>query len=195
MIDQLFPVAASKTGLSETQVIAALSGALGLIGKHGDRTKVQALFDGVPGAAELAEAGRAAAPKPKGGLFGGLAKAAGGAAAPDALALMDRLKAQGVSTDKLRTLLQAEADPGAGLRVQVVPGGCSGFEYDLALAGPQDGDEVVVDDGVRVIVDRFSVPYLLGVELDYEEGFQGAGFLIRNPNATSSCGCGKSFQA
>jgi iron-sulfur cluster assembly accessory protein len=97
--------------------------------------------------------------------------------------------------DKLRTLLQAEADPGAGLRVQVVPGGCSGFEYDLALAGPQDGDEVVVDDGVRVIVDRFSVPYLLGVELDYEEGFQGAGFLIRNPNATSSCGCGKSFQA
>ena len=97
--------------------------------------------------------------------------------------------------DKLRTLLQAEAEPGAGLRVQVVPGGCSGFEYDLSLAGPQDGDEVVVDDGVRVIVDRFSVPYLLGVELDYEEGFQGAGFLIRNPNATSSCGCGKSFQA
>ena len=97
--------------------------------------------------------------------------------------------------DKLRTLLQDEADPAAGLRVQVVPGGCSGFEYDLSLAGPQDGDEVVVDDGVRVIVDRFGVPSLLGVELDYEEGFQGAGFLIRNPNATSSCGCGKSFQA
>ena len=52
-----------------------------------------------------------------------------------------------------------------------------------------------MDDGVSVIVDRFSVPYLLGVELDYEEGFQGAGFLHRNPNATSSCGCGKSFQA
>jgi iron-sulfur cluster assembly accessory protein len=50
-------------------------------------------------------------------------------------------------------------------------------------------------DGVRVIIDRFSVPYLLGVELDYEEGFQGAGFLINNPNASVSCGCGKSFQA
>jgi iron-sulfur cluster assembly accessory protein len=97
--------------------------------------------------------------------------------------------------DKLRSLLADEADPAAGLRVQVVPGGCSGFEYDLSLAGPEDGDEVVDGDGVRVIVDRFSVPYLLGVELDYEEGFQGAGFLIKNPNATSSCGCGKSFQA
>ncbi len=97
--------------------------------------------------------------------------------------------------DKLRGLLADEGDPAAGLRVQVIPGGCSGFEYDLSLAGPEDGDEVVVDDGVRVIVDRFSVPYLLGVELDYEEGFQGAGFLIKNPNATSSCGCGKSFQA
>lgn len=110
MIDQLFPVAATKTGLSETQVIAALSGSLGLIRKHGDRGKVQALFDGVPGATELAEAGQAAAPKPKGGLFGGLAKAAGGAAAPDALALMDRLKAQGVGTDKLRALLPVARD-------------------------------------------------------------------------------------
>jgi iron-sulfur cluster insertion protein len=97
--------------------------------------------------------------------------------------------------DKLRSLLDYEDDPAAGLRVQVVPGGCSGFEYDLSLAGPQEGDEVLDSGGVRVIVDRFSVPYLLGVELDYEEGFQGAGFLIRNPNATSSCGCGKSFQA
>jgi iron-sulfur cluster insertion protein len=97
--------------------------------------------------------------------------------------------------DKLRELVAAEPEPDAGLRVQVVPGGCSGFEYDLSLTGPKDGDEVVESDGVRVIIDRFSVPYLLGVELDYEEGFQGAGFLINNPNASSSCGCGKSFQA
>ena len=97
--------------------------------------------------------------------------------------------------DTLRSLIAAEADPGAGLRVQVVPGGCSGFEYDLSLSAPEDGDEVVENDGVRVIVDRYSVPYLLGVELDYEEGFQGAGFLINNPNASASCGCGKSFQA
>jgi len=97
--------------------------------------------------------------------------------------------------DKLRALIAAESDPAMGLRVQVVPGGCSGFEYDLSLCGPEEGDEVVDSDGVRVIVDRFSIPYLLGVELDYEEGFQGAGFLINNPNASASCGCGKSFQA
>lgn len=97
--------------------------------------------------------------------------------------------------DKLRALIAEEGDPGAGLRVQVIPGGCSGFEYDLSLAPPEEGDEVVEEDGIKVIVDRFSVPYLLGVELDYEEGFQGAGFLIHNPNASSSCGCGKSFQA
>lgn len=97
--------------------------------------------------------------------------------------------------DRLRTLVAEQDAPGSGLRVQVVPGGCSGFEYDLSLAAPQEGDEVVESDGVRVIVDRFSVPYLLGVELDYEEGFQGAGFLINNPNAAASCGCGKSFTA
>ena len=99
------------------------------------------------------------------------------------------------ATDKLRALIEAEPDPGTGLRVQVVPGGCSGFEYDLSLSAPAEGDEVVEGDGVRVIIDRFSVPYLLGVELDYEEGFQGAGFLINNPNAAASCGCGKSFTA
>ena len=97
--------------------------------------------------------------------------------------------------DRLRALIADEAAPDAGLRVQVVPGGCSGFEYDLSLGAPQEGDEVMESDGVRVIVDRFSVPYLLGVELDYEEGFQGAGFLINNPNAAASCGCGKSFTA
>lgn len=97
--------------------------------------------------------------------------------------------------DRLRTLIEAEGAPDAGLRVQVVPGGCSGFEYDLSLGAPQEGDDILEEDGVRVIVDRFSVPYLLGVELDYEEGFQGAGFLINNPNAAASCGCGKSFTA
>lgn len=97
--------------------------------------------------------------------------------------------------DRLRALIAEEGSPEAGLRVQVVPGGCSGFEYDLSLGAPADGDEVLEEDGVRVIVDRFSVPYLLGVQLDYEEGFQGAGFLINNPNAAASCGCGKSFTA
>ncbi len=97
--------------------------------------------------------------------------------------------------EKLRALIAEEQQPEAGLRVQVVPGGCSGFEYALSLGGAEEGDEIVEDDGVRVIVDRYSLPYLLGVQLDYEESFQGAGFVINNPNASASCGCGKSFQA
>ena len=105
MIEDLLPEASAKTGLSETQVIAALAGSLGLMKKHGDPARVSALFAGVPGTSDLAEAGQAAAPAKKGGLFGGLAKAVGGAAAPDALALMDRLKAQGVSSGDLQKLL------------------------------------------------------------------------------------------
>lgn len=95
---------------------------------------------------------------------------------------------------KLTDLIAAEGEPDQGLRVKVVPGGCSGFEYAMSFDRATDGDEIVEDAGVRVIVDRFSLPYLLGTEFDYEEGFQGAGFKINNPNVASSCGCGKSFQ-
>ena len=98
------------------------------------------------------------------------------------------------ATERLRALVAEEGEPGAGLRVEVVPGGCSGFEYALSLQSPKDGDEIVESGGVRVLIDRFSVPYLLGVELDFEESFQGSGFVINNPNASASCGCGKSFQ-
>ena len=97
--------------------------------------------------------------------------------------------------DKLRELIAAEDLPAGGLRVQVVPGGCSGFEYSLALTSAEEGDEVVDRDGARVYIDRLSIPYLIGAELDYEDSFQGAGFIINNPNADSSCGCGKSFTA
>jgi iron-sulfur cluster assembly accessory protein len=100
-----------------------------------------------------------------------------------------------VAGDKLKELIANEAEPGSGLRVKVVPGGCSGFEYAMTFDTPGDGDEVVEQHGVRVIIDRMSVPYLLGSEFDYEEGFQGAGFRINNPNSTGSCGCGKSFTA
>ncbi len=95
--------------------------------------------------------------------------------------------------EHLRALVGEHDADDAGLRVEVVPGGCSGFEYSLALEPPKPGDEVVGPEGARVYVDRFSLPYLLGVELDYEESFQGAGFILNNPNATASCGCGKSF--
>ncbi|MCU0308659.1 MAG: iron-sulfur cluster assembly accessory protein [Thermoleophilia bacterium] len=95
--------------------------------------------------------------------------------------------------EKLRTLIEDEADPGSGLRVQVIPGGCSGFQYAMTFGMPEADDEVVEAHGVKIIVDKFSVPYLLGAEFDYEEGFQGAGFVINNPNSSGSCGCGKSF--
>jgi len=100
-----------------------------------------------------------------------------------------------VAGEKLKQLINDEAEPGSGLRVKVVPGGCSGFEYAMTFDRPGDDDEVVEQHGVSVIIDRMSVPYLLGSEFDYEEGFQGAGFRISNPNSTGSCGCGKSFTA
>jgi iron-sulfur cluster assembly accessory protein len=100
-----------------------------------------------------------------------------------------------VAGNKLKELIADEAEPGSGLRVKVIPGGCSGFEYAMTFDMPDDGDEVVEQHGVKVIIDRMSVPYLLGSEFDYEEGFQGAGFRINNPNSTGSCGCGKSFTA
>ncbi len=96
---------------------------------------------------------------------------------------------------KLKGLIAEEGDQGDGLRVKVVPGGCSGFEYQLTFDQPGESDEVFEQHGVRIIVDRYSAPYLMGAEFDYEESFQGAGFVINNPNSTSSCGCGKSFQA
>lgn len=96
---------------------------------------------------------------------------------------------------KLKGLIADEGDQGDGLRVKVVPGGCSGFEYQLTFDHATDADEVFEQHGVQIIIDRYSAPYLVGAEFDYEESFQGAGFVINNPNSTSSCGCGKSFQA
>ncbi len=83
---------------------------------------------------------------------------------------------------------------GAGLRVAVLPGGCSGFQYGLNIEDAPEGDDEVYDlEGVRVFVDPFSAQYLEGVEIDYVTGFMGQGFTFRNPNATGGCGCGSSF--
>lgn len=81
-----------------------------------------------------------------------------------------------------------------GLRVSVLPGGCSGFTYGLDLeTEARDDDEVVQMNGLRVFVDPFSAQYLQGVEIDYATTFQGSGFTFRNPNASGGCGCGSSF--
>jgi iron-sulfur cluster assembly protein len=81
------------------------------------------------------------------------------------------------------------------LRVAIQGGGCSGFQYGLGFdSGAAEGDVELELEGVRVVVDPFSAPYLRGVTIDYLEGLQESGFKIENPNAVSSCGCGHSFQ-
>ena len=99
---------------------------------------------------------------------------------------------------KAKEFIAAEQAPSerAGLRVNVLPGGCSGFKYGLSIEGAPLDDDIVLDAcGVRVFVDPFSAQYLNGVEVDYVVTMQAAGFAFRNPNATGGCGCGSSFTA
>ena len=82
----------------------------------------------------------------------------------------------------------------AGLRIRVVPGGCSGFSYSMQIEdAPRQGDEIVDHNGLRLFVDLFSRQYLEGVQIDYVNSVMGSGFTFNNPNATGSCGCGSSF--
>jgi iron-sulfur cluster assembly accessory protein len=84
----------------------------------------------------------------------------------------------------------------AGLRVRVVPGGCSGCQYSLNIEEEsRQGDFILNEHGVRLFVDMFSAQYLNGVQIDYVSGVMGSGFTFTNPNATGSCGCGTSFTA
>ena len=95
---------------------------------------------------------------------------------------------------KIRQLM-AEEDDVSVLRVAIQGGGCSGFQYGLGFdRGSQEGDVEFEAAGVPVVVDPFSAPYLQGAEIDYVDSIQAAGFAINNPNASSSCGCGHSFQ-
>ncbi len=83
-----------------------------------------------------------------------------------------------------------------GLRVSILPGGCSGFQYGLnVIDAPDEDDEVFELSGVQIYIDPFSVQYLEGVEIDYVTSMMGQGFTFRNPNATGGCGCGSSFTA
>jgi iron-sulfur cluster assembly accessory protein len=82
----------------------------------------------------------------------------------------------------------------AGLRIRVVPGGCSGFSYSMQIEeAPRQGDEIFDQSGLRVFVDLFSRQYLEGVQIDYVSSVMGSGFTFSNPNSTGSCGCGSSF--
>ena len=100
------------------------------------------------------------------------------------------------AAEEIKKLLAEENLEGAFLRVRVVPGGCSGFEYEMGFDDEtEDSDKFIEQDGVKVAIDELSFPYLDGAVLDFQDGLNGQGFAINNPNATGSCGCGKSFNA
>jgi iron-sulfur cluster assembly protein len=100
------------------------------------------------------------------------------------------------AASKVRELMAEEPDGDTVvLRVAIQGGGCSGFQYGLGFdSGAAEGDVELEFEGVHVVVDPFSAPYLRGVTIDYLEGLQESGFKIENPNAVASCGCGHSFQ-
>ena len=99
------------------------------------------------------------------------------------------------ATEKVQDFItEHSVEGGAGLRVAVLPGGCSGFQYGLNVEdSPEEDDEVVKVGGVTVFVDPFSAQYLEGVEIDYVSSMMGQGFTFKNPTASGGCGCGSSF--
>jgi iron-sulfur cluster insertion protein len=95
---------------------------------------------------------------------------------------------------KVSELIREEGNPNLKLRVFVSGGGCSGFQYGFTFdENEEDGDTCVENQGVRLLVDPMSFQYLTGAEIDYREDLEGAQFVIRNPNAQTTCGCGSSF--
>jgi iron-sulfur cluster insertion protein len=97
---------------------------------------------------------------------------------------------------KVKDLIEEEGNPHLKLRVFVTGGGCSGFQYGFTFdESVSDDDTSMVKNGVTLLIDPMSYQYLTGAEIDYQEGIEGAQFVIKNPNATSTCGCGSSFSA
>lgn len=109
---------------------------------------------------------------------------------PDPLVFTDN------AANKVRRLIEEEGNPDLKLRVFVSGGGCSGFQYGFTFEeAVSDDDTALNKGGVTLLVDPMSLQYLLGAEIDYQENVEGAQFVIKNPSATSTCGCGSSFSA
>ena len=109
---------------------------------------------------------------------------------PDILVFTDS------AATKVRELIEEEGNPELKLRVFVTGGGCSGFQYGFTFDEVTNDDDTALEkNGVTLLIDPMSYQYLVGAEIDYTEGLEGSQFVIRNPNATSTCGCGSSFSA
>lgn len=102
------------------------------------------------------------------------------------------VKISPLAYDEVKKLVDKEKE-GVGLRLSVKGGGCSGLSYDLSFTPEEKGDNITEKDDFKVFIDVKSMIYLKGMLLDYEGGLQGKGFVFKNPNATSTCGCGESF--
>ena len=101
-----------------------------------------------------------------------------------------------LATNQLKQLMEKQSDPQTVLRVFVSPGGCSGFQYGFTFEENANEDDTRVEKaGVTLLIDPLSFQYLVGAEIDYQEGIQGSQFVIKNPNAKTTCGCGSSFNA
>ena len=100
------------------------------------------------------------------------------------------------AANKVRQLIEEEGNPALKLRVFVQGGGCSGFQYGFTFDEDVSEDDTQMEKGgVTLLIDPMSMQYLAGAEIDYQEGIEGAQFVIKNPNATTTCGCGSSFSA
>ncbi len=111
--------------------------------------------------------------------------------------VIDQPLAMGFSdsaANKVRSLIEEEANDNLKLRVYITGGGCAGFSYGFTFDEEMADDDTMVDnDGVKLVVDPMSFQYLVGASVDYKEGLQGSQFVVNNPNATTTCGCGSSF--
>ena len=100
------------------------------------------------------------------------------------------------AAEKVKTLIEEEGNPELKLRVFVTGGGCSGFQYGFTFDDAINEDDTTMQkNGVTLLIDAMSYQYLVGAEIDYKEDLEGAQFVIKNPNATTTCGCGSSFSA
>ena len=105
----------------------------------------------------------------------------------------DFVKITPLAYEEVKKLIEKESKLGVGLRLGVKGGGCSGLSYELTFTPEEKGDSTIAHDHFNVFIDAKSMIYLKGMMLDFEGGLQGKGFVFKNPNATSTCGCGESF--